>query len=170
MSATATATEGDTRHASMWVASASGEGAVGMVLLGVRQWRFAPARAAIAALLLAVAVALLLGYPTLAVTGSRWALVIVCGLLAIVLTIGRVPGAWPARPQVRRECAHAMTQRFGTSPPRARHRSASFTVAGGERACSLLVALVVVGVLVAAGAAFRHRLSSCCSRSRSPCA
>jgi hypothetical protein len=90
----ATRSGGDSRVALVWVAVGVSESAVGMVLVGVRQWRFAPRPRAVAlGALLGTTAALALAYPALADDGSGVAPLLMGALLVVVLVAGHTPGA-----------------------------------------------------------------------------
>ena len=73
------------------LAEAAGAAVVAMAMVGVRQWRFAPRRRAVdAVLLLGCSLAILLAYPPVAATGDAWSLAILGGALAVAASV-----AWP---------------------------------------------------------------------------
>ena len=84
------------------LAEAAGAGVTAMAMVGVRQWRFAPRRRAVdAVLLLGCSLAILLAYPPVADTGDAWSVAILGGALAVSAGV-----AWPV---ARRADAAART-------------------------------------------------------------
>ena len=84
------------------LAEAAGAGVTAMAMVGVRQWRFAPRRRAVdAVLLLGCSLAILLVYPPVAATGDAWSVAILGGALAVSAGV-----AWPV---ARRADAAART-------------------------------------------------------------
>ena len=72
-----------------------------MAMVGVRQWRFAPRRRAVdAVLLLGCSLAILLAYPPVAAAGHLWSVVILGGAVAVSVAV-----AWPIARRVDQTAA-----------------------------------------------------------------